>query len=234
MILPIMVSLNPSFLSRTWVLILLLLLTAGAPYKLSTSQAMERFGKVSDAPLTQHNQAIAREHWLYSLIPRHSEQIPWYGAFHWISWALLGNDDDGIFGEEPSANYAPHWESSFLKAVSWTLRNPFHNLFFYVFGQAGKESVSEYVLFELTPESWTTFSYRPTAHTVFPGEHSGCFLGLHGGFPFFSLRWDYGRRLEFYIGWRERGNFGIKFCPVRQIPQLSSPPYCARKDADSN
>ncbi len=47
----------------------------------------------------------AREHWLYDIIPRHRSQIYWYDVPHWITWALFGNDDDGIFGEEPTSHF---------------------------------------------------------------------------------------------------------------------------------
>lgn len=53
--------------------------------------------------LYNHYQQTALSHWLYRFIPRHRSQIYWYDFGHWISWALFGNDDHGIFSEGASS-----------------------------------------------------------------------------------------------------------------------------------
>jgi hypothetical protein len=45
----------------------------------------------------------------------------------WLAWALFGNEDDGIYGQYPETRWG---------AVQWWLRNPAHNLTFYVMGAA--------------------------------------------------------------------------------------------------
>ncbi len=99
----------------------------------------------------------------------------------------IGNADD----PEPPDWYRP---GRACRRVRWHLRNPFHNFTFYVIGIADKE-------FERT------------------GTHPGRVFHPEGGWtrataryrcwrlPFVSyLRGDF----KFYLGWRERGNFGVK------------------------
>ena len=160
----------------------------------------------------------AVNHRLYAFIPRHRSQIRIYDIGHWLTWMLAGNDDDGIFGEEPSANFKESEPPSVSKALSWILRNPLHNFTFYVIGSAHRKN-SEFAILSLSPRQFRLLHYRPHATTVFPSNCSCLYLGLHGGKPFFSLRLAYTRqhRGDFYIGWRCRGNFGIKFQPLKTV-----------------
>lgn len=165
--------------------------------------------------LTETNCEEARRHWLYRVVPRHRNQVCWYDAGHWISWALLGNDDDGIFGEEPTADFRPETPPSFCKAAAWAWRNPAHNLCFYVLGSAHCTN-DEFTLLRLTPCYKEAFVYRPEATTVFAGDGPSFYVALHGWKPFISARVVWSSKYEgrFYIGWRCRGNFGIRFNPV--------------------
>lgn len=51
-----------------------------------------------------------------------------------ITWALFGNDEDGIYGTRKwqidnwGLDLPPYW----FVAIFWWLRNPFHNLFWHV------------------------------------------------------------------------------------------------------
>lgn len=108
-------------------------------------------------------------------------------------WALFGNDDDGYFGDD-------RWRAGRTKtlglALQWWLRNPFHNLFFYVIGIADRPR---------------TFWSRPGRGW---GEVDGWtfhWLQADGGrfrFPFASFR---NHRFSAYAGWRPYGAFGFKF-----------------------
>jgi hypothetical protein len=180
------------------------LLAGCASYKIATT----------DLPIQDPSTSAARDHWLYDAVPRHRSQIKWYDLTHWVTWALLGNDDDGIFGEEPSAGKHATGEINPARAARWTVRNPLHNLCFYVIGSAEREN-SEFTLLKLSDEGSECLEYHKKATTTLPGRKIGFFLGLHGGKPFLSLRLDYGRVLDFYIGWRERGNFGVKLNPAK-------------------
>lgn len=161
------------------------------------------------------HQQPAADHPLYKKIPRYREEIRWYQIGKWTTWALFGNEDDGIFGEEPTAGQWTKEPIGFKRACLWTARNPLHNFNFYVIGSAHQEN-SELTLLSLAKGKTECFRYRKKAETVFPSKGTCFYLGFHGWKPFLSLRIDYGRIFETYIGWRERGNFGFKFCPARK------------------
>lgn len=202
-----------------WVLCLSLslLLSGCASYRVCTPHVMAKHGQPTTSPETRTRKEMASEHWWYRIVPRHRCQIRWYDLGHWLTWAILGNDDDGAFGEEPSANFQPDEEANGRKALQWALRNPLHNFCFYCIGTAYTPT-SELTLLQLARNNSAVLQYDPCAKTVFAGESTSLFIGLHSWLPFISLRLDYGRRLEFYAGWRERGNFGFKFIPARKIP----------------
>lgn len=171
-------------------------------------------------PYKISNDALGEEtahHCLYDIVPRHRCQIEWYDLPHWIMWGLFGNDDDGLFGEGPHAHYRSEEPPSFTKALCWQTRNPLHNFCFYVIGSANREN-SEYTLIEITPCHFRLCAYDPIAKTVFPSKNSCFYLGLHGCKPFISirLRWTEKKSTDFYCGWRERGNFGLKFVPLKK------------------
>ena len=110
-----------------------------ASYKIPTSDfhAVYPCGPSDSRTLASlPNQAEALDHPLYQTIPRHRCQIRWFDLGHWSTWTLFGNDDDGIFGEEPTANYRLEERPDYKKAFLWWCRNPLHNFCFYVIGSA--------------------------------------------------------------------------------------------------
>jgi hypothetical protein len=186
------------------------------PYRHSTPWLVAQLDPGTEDPQLLARRQCAAEHWLYRIVPRHHCQLYPFDLGHWLSWALFGNEDDGIFGEEASACYRCDEPVRTGLALSWFGRNPLHNLFFYVLGTAGRPCHSEFILLQLAAGQSCMFRYHPCATTVFAGSGSSLFLALHGGLPFFSLCIDYGRQFQFYIGWRERGNFGIKLIPAKR------------------
>lgn len=99
----------------------------------------------------------------------------------------LGNADDPT----PPDWYRPDDPG---RGWKWRLRNPFHNLTFYVIGIADEEftRVGPHPDAVFHPDGgWT---WAVSRASVLP-------------LPFVSYR---GKRTQFYLGWRERGNFGIK------------------------
>lgn len=135
------------------------------------------------------------------------------GLWAWFVWAFFGNVDDGALGP---ANWAcplfpklTGWRLAWgflplpvfvgvagsdqwprLRALCWWVRNPFHNLFFYVIGIADRPR-EFYSTREWGSPGWTF-------HAVRWG-----WLWL----PFVSFKgW-----CNFYIGWRPYGAFGLKF-----------------------
>lgn len=99
----------------------------------------------------------------------------------------IANADD----PEPPEWYRPGEKGRNWK---WNLRNPFHNLTFYVIGIADKEfvRVGNYPHAVFNPDGGWTWSWSRSF--IVP-------------YPYVSyIRNDF----QFYFGWRERGNFGIK------------------------
>lgn len=190
----------------------LLFLVGCVPYRYS-SDCFQKPSCSTDQ-WTAYNQQSAACHWLYQVVPRHRCQIRSLDMGHWMMWALFGNDDDGVFGEEPTARFRLQTEPSIYKALAWGWRNPLHNFCFYVIGSAHRHN-DELTLVRMTPCYREAFVYRPSASTVFAGKESSFFLALHGGKPFVSARivWSKLYESRFYLGWRCRGNFGIRFNP---------------------
>lgn len=156
-----------------------------------------------------------RCHWLYDYIPENRDEIAPHQGDKWLAWAILGNDDDGIFGEKNAHDEAP---LTCGRALSYQLRNPLHNFCFYVIGTADKQN-DELDLLKITQHGMCVCHYHEVGTTVFADKNTSFYLGLHGAKPFISLRLRYlpERQFDFYFGWRERGNFGIKFLPFSRV-----------------
>ncbi len=188
------------------------------------SSGCARYKQPTDSfltPTADPNKQAALSHWLYDVVPRHRSQIYWYDAGHWTTWMLFGNDDDGIFGEDSENPYKINEPISFKKGAYWACRNPLHNFCFYTIGSAYRTN-SELAIFRVGDGSLGFCEYSPVAHRVFGGKGSSFLLALHGWKPFISLRISYctHRSSQFYFGWRERGNFGMKFTPLKKRGSL--------------
>lgn len=119
--------------------------------------------------------------------PRLEVQMPWILRWFNLSWAIFGNDDDGLFGD---ARWRAGRPESLWLAIVWWFRNPFHNLFFYVLGVADRPRTF-YSTREWGSQGWTFHCLRWR------------FLFL----PLVSYRSKY---VSFYFGWRPYGAFGMK------------------------
>ncbi|MSS74978.1 hypothetical protein EXS73_02070 [Candidatus Pacearchaeota archaeon] len=161
-------------------------------------------------------QERAGAHPLYDLIPRHREQIPVWALGTWGTWALVGNDEDGIFGERGGYTAPP----SFLSAGSWALRNPFHNVTFHVIGSADKTNHTAFTLLSLGMDRVSVC----TPYTTQYASGAGLNVQLHDAKPFVSFYMPLWKRREFqlYAGWRERGNFGLAFRPWQKRETLKA------------
>lgn len=184
-----------------------------ASYKIPTQAFLDKEENQISDTRQFCNQKAALEHPLYRVVPRHRCQIRWFDLGHWATWMLFGNDDDGIFGEESSAHYHLEEKISAWKALRWACRNPLHNFCFYVIGTAYTTN-SEFTFLKIDQEQFCFCTYRRSGGHNF-GKGTSFFLGFHGWKPFFSLQLLYTPkwRGQFYLGWRERGNFGIKMLP---------------------
>lgn len=118
--------------------------------------------------------------------------MTWIILFPFLIWAIFGNQEDGIWGDK---NWNPNDSRDISYAIGWWVRNPFHNLTWHVIGIVGLpfKRYGKYPQDVFAPvEGWNY------AVIIFLG-----FIPL----PFISY-WS-ARLGKLYIGWRERGAFGI-------------------------
>lgn len=124
--------------------------------------------------------------------PRREMQLPWLLRWFNFTWALIGNDDDGLFGDD---RWRAGREKTLWLAIVWWFRNPFHNLFFYVVGIADRPRAF-YSSREWGSPGWTF-------HAINCTEPWLRWVWL----PFISYR---SPRVSAYVGWRPYGAFGFK------------------------
>lgn len=138
---------------------------------------------------------------MYDVIPRHRSQLKGYDS-RWLTWGAFGNDDSGIFGEFEDK---PYFETpSFGNACRWYIRNPAHNLSFYVLGSAWREKHSNFAVFDLDSAGESNVLEKNNGKVF--GKGRWCFyFGFNDYKPFISSRLGF---FEWYAGWRERGNLG--------------------------
>lgn len=114
-----------------------------------------------------------------------------------LLWAIFGNDDD----PNPPEWYEPAWPEWRRRIYWFALRNPFHNLTFYVLGIADKQF-----------ERVAVYPKGAPVNLVFRDE-GGWYIAIVRykwlRLPFVSYQGP-GLVKKFYIGWRERGNLGAK------------------------
>jgi hypothetical protein len=137
--------------------------------------------------LTDTNAALLDGAWHSVKVspPANLPKISFWNRLNPVWW--FGNIDDPI----PPAWYRADDKHRWMK---WHCRNPFHNFDFYVIGVADKEFVrsGRYPVGNGNPHGGWDFSVVT-------------FKGLP--LPFMS----YSRgKFNFYLGWRNRGNFGVK------------------------
>lgn len=136
-------------------------------------------------------------HWLYSYIPASRAGAR---GWRWLTWALFGNDDGGLFGERDAWGLFLLPEERTLKvALRWWLRNPLHNLFFYVLRWFADPV---FVVFEYPPARG--FYRRAPTNWIAAGPQFVLTLR-----PLFVSWRVFG--FEGYAGWRREGALGFAF-----------------------
>lgn len=144
------------------------------------------------------------EWWPPNAKPSHGSEIvlvsprrqppPWYRKLNPI-WLILGNEDDGYWGDD-------HWRAGRPKtlrlALIWWMRNPCHNLTWYGIGVADRERLM-------------TGRWAPCVHKPGGGLLVSCtWVALAGWWlplPFISY---IGLHAKTYAGWRPSGAFGLE------------------------
>lgn len=109
-------------------------------------------------------------------------------------WALFGNEDDGFFGDDPWRNGR---DRTFLLAVEWWLRNPMHNLTWYVIGVADKDRT--------ITGPWGDKHANPDGGLLW-----SIVKAKNKGIPLPYVNYTKGY-FKMYAGWRPSGAFGFKF-----------------------
>jgi len=186
-----------------------MLATSCASYKAPTSSfALARSGEEGEHYGRVEQRALA--HPLYEVIPRHRSQVRWYDVPRWMHWGLLGNDDNGLFGESQRIPYSTNIHAGTF--VRWSTRNPLHNFCFYVVGSAHWKRHYHAVLFSVAHGRVRGLARGEPK--VFDSDNSFK-IAFNDFRPFIAWQFSHfkNRRFQFYVGWRERGNLGFKLRP---------------------
>ena len=144
----------------------------------------------------------SRVHWhTVTITPStNAPKIHFYSKLNPVWW--LKNSDDPI----PPKWYRPNEK---YRGLKWSFRNPLHNFHFYVIGVADKK-ISRSGRF---PDK----NSDPRGGWDFEAARYKCIW-----LPFVSYHRE---KFDFYFGWRNRGNFGIKInINPKKGPKISVPP----------
>lgn len=116
----------------------------------------------------------------------HLPKIHFYNKLNPVWW--LKNRDD----PRPPDWYKPNDKHRSLK---WSFRNPMHNFDFYVIGVADKKFSRSGRFPDKVSDPRGGWDFEATRYKII-------------WLPFISYHRP---KFDFYLGWRDRGNFGIKF-----------------------
>jgi hypothetical protein len=176
-----------------------------ASYKFPT----ERYYEPSKIKFAQHP--------IYEIVPRKFEQIKAYDLMHLSTWLLFGNEWDGVFGEAyPEPFFA---EPSYSNAFKWSiLRNPLTNVKNYIIGTSYFENHNNFSIISIDRKRGWRVMKRENDPTVFGTGPNTFQLQLNDIFPYvsFKVRLTDTRKFDFGIGWKHRGNFGLKLRPFAE------------------
>jgi hypothetical protein len=116
------------------------------------------------------------------------EILPWTKKLNPWWWFLNEDDPEPLEWHEPES-------SEWYRYITWYLRNPFHNFTWYVIGVADKDH----------------YIYGKLIADVFDKKGGWNYLFHYMGYGIIYLPFiSYMGSFKFYIGWREKGNFGFK------------------------
>lgn len=139
------------------------------------------------------------------------KRISWKKKINPCWW--LKNDDDPVPPDDFHSK-RPMW----LRQLLWFVRNPMHNFTFYVIGIADRHKlrIGYHPTTVFINRGWNlciVYVNKSELKIKTQGRHEICRYAVKAvrtgrvPLPFVSYQ---GNGLQFYVGWRERGNFGIK------------------------
>lgn len=165
------------------IIILVLALTVCALPALAQRNAHE----IKPAPMLRVPTDTNAVHW-HTIVVKPKTELPeihFYDKLNPVWW--FGNADDPI----PPDWYKPEDKH---RETKWYFRNPLHNFNFYVIGVADKKFHRSGHYPERNSDPNGGWDFAITRRHVLP-------------LPYISYERSW---CNFYFGWRERGNFGIK------------------------
>lgn len=144
------------------------------------------------------------KHWLYRYVPFGSGDA---NGWRKLTWAIFGNDDDGIFGEGAKVWWpeVAKEKATFWIAVRWWCRNPMHNLFTRV--MAWRREKVRVLYLSTTGQTW--FEVRQD-QDFWPEDGSVRMIRIHALPPLLMWREPHvALPNEGYFGWKPAGHFGM-------------------------
>ncbi len=154
---------------------------------------------------------------IYNYVPRKREQLKPLDL-RWLSWCLVGNEDDGIFGEY--AGKAPYSTNiNFGTFCSWSiLRNPTHNFDAYVIGSSAWKRHYNYSVIGIGGQKPVRFCSNAAK---WPKQDEPFFdMGFNDFKPYLKFNpWI----SDLFFGWRNSGSFEIKVRVDLKKPKKKPP-----------
>lgn len=189
------------------------LLTGCASYKIPTYE----YAKIKDGVKEQKREEFldlqerATSHPLYDFVPRHRDQLKWADP-RWATWLLLGNDDNGIFGEYSVKPYSE--KITYSTAGKWAVRNPLHNFTFYGIGSTGWKEHKHFSLIKWDDEGFDSFT--TDEQKAFGKGRASLQLTVNDYKPYISFAFPIwkNRDFRFDAGWRPNGSASFKITPA--------------------
>lgn len=150
------------------------------------------------------------KHWLYRYVPFGSGDA---NGWRKLTWAIFGNDDDGIFGEGAKVWWpeVAKEKATFWIAVRWWCRNPMHNLFTRVIAWRRENVRGLYLRHSIDELSYRRFWFvQPQDSDFWPAYPEHSMLRIHLVPPLLMWRETQARLPnEGYFGWKPAGHFGM-------------------------
>lgn len=193
----------------------LTILSGCVPYKHPTSH-FANVRRATTNPAEREIREQASRQGLYAVVPRDRRQIAWWDVPHWVAWAMLGNEHDGIFGEDTNP---PFTDQPGMKSfLAWQLRNPADNFCFYVIGSADWKTHHSFSVVHADALG-TRVMKNEQRPSVFGKGRSAVIFAFNDYKPFLSVKFPVSKdhQTDFYFGWRPEGHFGMKFRPFKSV-----------------